>query len=88
MLFYGGSLFPAWRGNVLVGGLSSQAIVRLTVDGTRIANEERIAMRRRIRDIIEAPDGAVLVLVDAKSGELLRLTPQAARPAAAPVRRR
>ena len=88
MLFYGGSLFPAWRGNVLVGGLSSQAIVRLTVDGTRIANEERIAMRRRIRDVIEAPDGAVLVLVDAKSGELLRLTPQAARPAAAPVRRR
>ena len=45
-------------------------------------------MRRRIRDVIEAPDGAVLVLVDAKSGELLRLTPQAARPAAAPVRRR
>ena len=33
MLFYGGSLFPAWRGKVLVGGLSSQAIVRLTVDG-------------------------------------------------------
>ena len=62
--------------------------LRLTVDGTRIANEERIAMKRRIRDVIEAPDGAVLVLVDAKSGELLRLTPVAARPAAAPVRRR
>lgn len=73
--FYTGSLFPAWRGSVLVGGLSSQSIIRLTFDGERVANEERIYMRRRIRDLLQAPDGAILAIVDDKSGHLLRITP-------------
>lgn len=42
----------------------------------------------RVDDMIEAPDGAVLVLVDATNGERLRLSPPATRPAAAPVRRK
>ncbi len=74
-LFYSGSLFP-WKGDVLIGGLSSMALVRLTVDGTRVVNEERIDMKRRIRDVVQAPEGALLVIVDDKKGELLRLTPR------------
>ena len=74
-MFYDGSLFANWRGNLLVGGLSSMALVRLTTDGTRISNEERIDMGRRIRDVIQAPDGAILAIVDAPKGDLLRLTP-------------
>jgi len=74
-IFYTGSRFADWRGNVLLGGLSSEALVRLTLDGNRVMGEERISMRRRIRDVIQAPDGAVLLLTDAKEGELLRLTP-------------
>lgn len=73
--FYTGSLFSGWRGSVLVGGLSSQALIRLSFDGERVAMEERINMRRRIRDVIQASDGAILVIVDDKSGDLLRLTP-------------
>jgi glucose/arabinose dehydrogenase len=34
-----------------------------------------IHMGKRIRDVIQAPDGAVLVLVDGDNRELLRLTP-------------
>ena len=85
MLFYGGSRFAGWRGNVLVGGLSSKAIIRLAVNGTAIVDEERIDMKRRIRDLVEAPDGALLAIVDDKNGELLRLTPagEAAGPAPA-----
>lgn len=73
-LFYGGPMFPQWRGDLLVGGLSSQAIVRITLDGTRVANEERIDMQRRVRDLLEMPDGSLLVLVDDAKGDLLRLT--------------
>jgi glucose/arabinose dehydrogenase len=73
-LFYDGSLFP-WRGNVLVGSLSARGIVRLTLDGTRVIDEQRIELQRRVRDILQAPDGALLVLTDHKDGELLRLTP-------------
>lgn len=77
MMFYGGSKFAGWKGNVLLGGLSSKAIIRLTLDGDRVADEERIDMKARIRDLIEAPDGTILVLTDGANGELLRLTPAA-----------
>jgi len=73
--FYRGSLFPWWRGSVLVGGLSSQSLVRLQLDGQRISMEERIFLGRRIRDVIEMPDGSLLAIVDAKAGELIRLRP-------------
>jgi glucose/arabinose dehydrogenase len=75
--FYNGSMFPQWRGSLLVGGLSSQSLVRLVLDGERVAVEERLAMGRRIRDVTEAPDGAILLIVDDKQGDLLRLTPGA-----------
>ncbi len=74
-IFYTGTLFPGWRGSLLAGGLSSMSLVRLTLDGTRVSIEERIDMKRRIRDVIQTPDGAILVIVDDKRGDLLRLTP-------------
>jgi glucose/arabinose dehydrogenase len=73
--FYTASLFRQWRGDLLVGGLSSQSLVRLRLDGDRVAVEERLAMNKRIRDVQQAPDGSVLLLVDDANGELLRLTP-------------
>ena len=75
LLFYTGNRFPAWRGNAFMGGLSARALIRLTLDGSRVTGEERIDMKKRIRDVIQAPDGAVLLLVDGDNGELLRLTP-------------
>ncbi len=74
-IFYTGSRFADWRGNALIGGLSSEALIRLTLDGNRVIGEERIVMHRRIRDVIQAPDGAVLLVTDVKEGELLRLAP-------------
>jgi glucose/arabinose dehydrogenase len=73
--FYTGGLFREWRGDLLVGGLSSQALVRLRLDGDRVAVEERLRMNKRIRDVLQARDGAILLLVDDANGELLRLTP-------------
>jgi glucose/arabinose dehydrogenase len=73
-LFYDGSLFP-WRGSLLVGGLSSKALIRVSIDGGKVTSEERIDMQRRIRDVLQMPDGAVLAITDDKNGELLRLTP-------------
>jgi glucose/arabinose dehydrogenase len=76
-LFYDGSMFP-WKGDLLAGGLSSQAIIRLTLDGNTVKNEERINMGRRMRDLVQASDGAILAVTDDKQGELLRLTPGSA----------
>ncbi len=71
--FYTGDAIPAWRGNLLIGGLSSEALVRLTLDGNKVVKEERIPMGARIRDVIQAPDGSVYVLTD-DSGKIVRLT--------------
>ena len=73
-LFYSGSLFP-WKGDAIVGGLSSQAVIRLTVDGASVKSEERLDMKRRIRDVMQAEDGAILAITDEKNGALLRLSP-------------
>ena len=78
-LFYSGAMFAGWRGSALVGGLASQSLIRLQLDGERVGTEERLFMGRRIRDVAQTADGAILVIVDAKSGDLLRLT-SASRP--------
>jgi aldose sugar dehydrogenase len=76
-LFYDGTVFP-WRGSLVLGGLSSKALIRLTLDGAKVTGEERIDMQRRIRDVIQARDGALLVITDDQKGELLRVTPASA----------
>ena len=77
--FYTGDVFPGWKGNLLIAGLSSEAIVRLTLDGEKVTDEERIPMDDRIRDVVQGPDGAVYALTDDEEGEILRLTPATPR---------
>jgi len=72
--FYTADAIPAWKGNLLIGGLSEQAIVRLTLDGEKVVDEERIPMGARIRDVVQGPDGTVYALTDEGNGEILRLT--------------
>jgi glucose/arabinose dehydrogenase len=75
MIFYTGTRFADWQGNVLLGALSAESLLRLTLEGDVVKKEERIPMRKRVRDVIQAPDEAVLIITDYKEGELLRLTP-------------
>jgi glucose/arabinose dehydrogenase len=79
MTFYTGELFPSWRGNVLIGGLTAAGIVRLSLDGQRVTDEERIDLDDRIRNVRQGPDGAVYALTDQPDGRILRLTPAPAR---------
>jgi glucose/arabinose dehydrogenase len=79
MAFYTGDAFQAWRGNLLVGGLTSHAVTRLTLDGARVTGEERIPIGARVRDVRQGPDGAIYVLTDEADGALLRLTPAGSR---------
>jgi len=80
MTFYTADAIPGWKGNLLIGGLSSAAIVRLRLDGEKVVEEERIPMRARIRDVVQGPDGAVYVLTDKGNGKILRLTLAEASP--------
>jgi glucose/arabinose dehydrogenase len=78
MIFYTGRLFPQWRGSALIGGLSSKAIIRVTINGNTAREAERFDMGQRIREVEQGPDGSIYVLEDERSGSggrLLRLTP-------------
>jgi cytochrome c2 len=56
--------FPIWQGNLLVGSLSTRSLYRLVTDGERIVLSEPIALNKRVRDILELPDGRILVWTD------------------------
>lgn len=77
MAFYTGERFPGWRGNLFVGALKYQMLVRLELDGERVVHEERLLVGRegRIRDVRAGPDGFIYLLTDAPDGKLLRLEP-------------
>ena len=78
MIVYSGTLFPEWRGDALVAGLSSKALVRVDIDGDTAREAERWDMGQRIREVEQAPDGSVWLLEDedrGSGGRLLRLTP-------------
>ena len=80
MAFVSGSQFPQWQGNVLVGALRGQMLVRLVLDGEKVIREERLLQGRagRIRDVRMGPDGLVYLLSDSPNGALMRL--EAERP--------
>lgn len=77
MAFYTGDLFPAWKGNLFVGGLRAQALVRLELDGAKVTHEERLLreLRLRIRDVAQGPDGALYVVTDESNGQIIRISP-------------
>ena len=76
MAFVSGSQFPQWQGNLLVGALSGQTLVRLTLEGEKVLGEERLLQgRSRLRDVRMGPDGFVYLLTDEAKGALLRLEP-------------
>ncbi len=77
LMFYHGSMFPQWKGSAFITGLASMALLRITVDGKGGATPaDRWDLAMRLRDVEEAPDGALWILVDSPTGGVYRLTPK------------
>lgn len=78
-IIYDGELFPEWQGSGFIGGLSSQALVRVELDGERAREAQRFDLEQRIREVEQGPDGAIWLLEDGNRGSdgtLLKLTPK------------
>jgi len=77
MAFYSADLFPAWQGNLFIGALAGEILVRLELDGEKISKEERLLhqLGERIRDVRQGPDGALWLATDNSSGRILRVAP-------------
>jgi glucose/arabinose dehydrogenase len=73
LIIYSGSMFPEWRGSAFIGGLSSQALIRVEMKGATAREAERWDMGQRIREVEQGPDGAIYVLEDSRNGSGGRL---------------
>lgn len=79
LIVYSGKLFPQWKGDLFIGGLSSEALIRVDVEGTNARKGDQWPMGMRIREPEEGPDGAIWLLEDGQrgaNGRLLKLTPR------------
>ena len=74
---YRGGGFPRWDGNLFVGALRAQLLVRLELDGERVVHEERLLtdFGNRIRDVRTGPDGLIYLLLDENGARIWRLEP-------------
>lgn len=74
-IIYSGSMFPYFQGNGFIGGLASQALIRIQFNGVQGHEAARYPMGQRIREVEQGPDGAIWLLEDGSNARLLKLTP-------------
>ncbi len=72
MVFYDGDMFADWRGHAMIAGLSSEALVRVVLDGDSASEAARYAIDGRARSLDIAPDGSIWVATD--GGEIYRVS--------------
>ncbi|TPG38011.1 PQQ-dependent sugar dehydrogenase [Sphingomonas koreensis] len=75
-IIYSGSMFPQWSGNYFVGGMSAEVLERIELSGATAKKADEWKVDLRIRDIAQAPDGAIWMIQDGDNGQLMRLTPK------------
>ena len=77
LVFLTSERYPGWKGNLFMGALRGQSLIRLEIDGSSVAKEEGLlgSANSRIRDVRQGPDGWLYVLTDSADGQLLRLQP-------------
>lgn len=75
MAFVTSDRYPGWKGDLMVGALRGQLLVRLTLDGRRVLKQERLLQdyNQRIRDVRQGPDGWLYLLTDSDDGRVVRL---------------
>ena len=84
--FYRGSVFPQFKGNFFFGCLRGERLIRVTLDGRRVVNQEDLIKNYgRIREVAEGPDGYLYFSTSNRDGRgkpatdddrILRLVPQ------------
>ena len=75
MTFLTSDRYPGWKGNLFVGALRGQALVRMVFEGRKVVREERLLTDEfgRIRDVRQGPDGWLYLLTDMHDGRILRV---------------
>ncbi|MFH8133944.1 PQQ-dependent sugar dehydrogenase [Pantoea osteomyelitidis] len=75
MAFYNSARFPQWKNSLFIGALKEKSLIRLSINGEKVVEEQRLLTDRaeRIRDVRQGPDGYLYVLTDEANGKLLKV---------------
>ncbi|WP_338426358.1 PQQ-dependent sugar dehydrogenase [Sphingopyxis kveilinensis] len=76
LAYYGGDLYPGWKNSLLMGALSGEGLVRMSIDGETLHKADRWDFGTRIREVEVRDDGTVWLLTDGKDGKLVKLAPK------------
>jgi aldose sugar dehydrogenase len=72
-MFYTGTRFPEWQGNLFVGGLAGKTLYRLVLDGSKIVGQEPFfAGQHEIRDLKQGPDDWIY-MISRSANQILRI---------------
>ncbi len=84
LLFYEGDKFPAWKGNLFIGsgrrgeinGTGGLERVVLSPDLGELRRETLLTqLHKRVRDVVEGPDGNIYVVTDGDEFAVLKIEP-------------
>lgn len=78
LVFYRGTAFPDWQGDILFVALKTGRLYHLALDGDRVTKSEILIddAYGRLRDIAEAPDGSLYLATDNGEDQILHLVPK------------
>jgi glucose/arabinose dehydrogenase len=78
-MFYTGDRFPAWKGNLFIGGMVGEQVGRVTIAGEKVLSRETLLPGvGRVRDIRQGPDGFIYLVTEDEDGKptpVVRLEP-------------
>jgi cytochrome c2 len=85
----GGRQFPRWEGDLLIATLKKETLFRVRLRENRVIYVEPIFVGERVRDLVEAADGRILLWTDDESVTVLsrRMNPNAGEEAYGQCRR-
>ncbi|MDA3873809.1 MAG: PQQ-dependent sugar dehydrogenase, partial [Kiritimatiellae bacterium] len=77
MAFADADTYPAWKQDVLVGGLRAQVLERLRIDGENTVVEREVILKDkgRVRDVKTGLDGHLYLILEDNGSALVRLLP-------------
>jgi glucose/arabinose dehydrogenase/cytochrome c2 len=77
LTYYRGDAFPGWQGDLFLGALADQAILRLRIRDNKVVQQQLLLsnLNERIRSVEAGPDGLLYAITDSSKAKILRIRP-------------
>ena len=75
--YYQGEAFPSWKGDLFMGVLGDQTILRMRIRNNKLIEQQDLLpdLNERIRSVETGPDGFIYAVTDSSKGKIIRIRP-------------